>query len=900
MNKHIKKLSMLLLLFATATMAGFAQLTFDTDDTKATYILTSRDEAIVAYNADMTSVAVMANCEYTVETDGSTWFNVIVEETGNLTIYADYYYDTTDRSGTVTLTSADGTCVRTLTVTQTANSAVETLEGDYQITIASGTATNYQSGAGIEYAFDGDYSTIFHSSWYNTTMPFTLTFTFEEASHVDYMVYTPRQSGTNGNFGDIIIYYQVSGSSNWITLGEYSLDESSSATTILFGDDGVDNVTAVRIVVNTAATDSSSYYFVSAAEIEFYSYNTELNDLLSTLFADDVYSVLADGVTADALDTISNEFVSQLVYQLLSGDYETEYRVATYPCLLSVTALADSWNVSGKYYDQFSGVTGISFAPGTYAVAVAGLPSDKSITLKIVAWYNGIVGDSFDGGDPQVVTYSLRNGLNTITYDPESSCTFADGDYIDDYNGLGYIVYDDDDDPDAYDDITVHFINGTINGYLSEDKTNDEMNTLLKDAPNKFMDVVSNKVHAVWTANGLYSYCKAAVNGSSSSTKGYLQYMHILDSLITWEQRLIGFEKYDRVPENRTFAYVNYTYYMFQGTYGTSYRYDQESRILNCYTLMYNDNDAIWGLSHEWGHQHQMTPFFCWTGMTEVTNNMNSYYNVMKMGYTYSAHAASWPEARNIFFNDTYAGTTSSIRAAAYAKRSTWSSVSDFYDLCTEMADSTIASVSEDVTRGCNTHEVGVLYTLCPLIMQFVYFTENGVPDFGPDMYEALRQTDLTDDSGTVVGSTVEKSDGVDKYELLAAAQRNSVSGAYSQFTSTYPNSVWTTGKYLTSRGYLNNSIPFVLNYIRKVSRITGYNMFPYFEKWGYLRVIATYFQDYSYGWHIFTQDAYDEFKEDMQALVDDGTLKEMDDDLIETISYTEDWYQDAPDIPNE
>ena len=895
--KHIKYLGALLLL-AVATTGLKAQNVFDTDDAKASYILTAKDTVSLTYGSDLTTLAVMSNCDYTVSV-ADTWVNASVLATGSIVLYADYYYEVEDRYTTLTIEATDGSFTRTIVVVQTANDAVSSLQGDYQLTIASGTATSVQSGAEIKYAYDGDYSTIYHSSWYNTSMPITLTFTLSEASHVDYMVYTPRQSGTNGNFGDIEVWYLVSGSSTWILLGEYSLGESSNATTISFGDDGVDNVTAVKIVVNTAATDSSSYYFASAAEIQFYQYNTELAELLSTYFADDIYSVLADGVTEDDVPGITNDFVRQLVYQLLSGDYETEYRVASFPCLLSVSSLADSWNVSGKYYDQFAGVTGISFSPGSYAVAVSGLPDGKSATLKIVAWYNGVVGTNFDGGDPQTVSYSLHNGLNVIEYDPETSFTFADGDYSSDYDGLGYIVYDDDDDPDAYSDIDVHFINGTINGYLSEDKTNDEMSTILKNAPNKHMDVVSNKVHAVWTTSGLYSYCLAAVNGKSSSTKGYRQYMNVLDSLVTWEHRLIGFEKYDRVPDNRTFAYVNYTYYMFQGSLGVSFIYSQESRVLNCYTLIYNDDDAIWGLSHEWGHQHQMTPFFCWTGMTEVTNNLNSYYNIMMMGYTSSDKIDSWPTARNIFFKDTYANTSSSIRSAAYQNRSTWSSVSDFYSLCTAMADSTIYSVDDDVTKGCSTHDVGVLYTLCPLIMQFVYFTENGVPDFGPDMFEALRQTDATDDSGTVVGSTVEKSDGVDKYELLAAAQRNSVSGAYSQFTSTYPNSVWTTGKYLSKRGYTYNSIPFVLNYIRKVSRLSGYNLFPYYEKWGYLRVVASYIYDYSYGWHILTQDAYDEFKEDMQALVDDGTLKEMDDDLIETISYTDDWYQTRPDIPN-
>ena len=123
--------------------------------------------------------------------------------------------------------------------------------------------------------------------------------------------------------------------------------------------------------------------------------------------------------------------------------------------------------------------------------------------------------------------------------------------------------------------------------------------------------------------------------------------MNVLDSLIVWEHDVLGFTKYNLVPKNRTFAYVNYTYYMFQGGLGVSFHVDQESRVLNCNTLINRDDDAIWGLSHEWGHQHQLHPYFCWTGTTEVTNNVNSYYNVMKMGYRTSEGAVLRNEVDN-------------------------------------------------------------------------------------------------------------------------------------------------------------------------------------------------------------------------------------------------------------
>ena len=224
---------------------------------------------------------------------------------------------------------------------------------------------------------------------------------------------------------------------------------------------------------------------------------------------------------------------------------------------------------------------------------------------------------------------------------------------------------------------------------------------------------------------------------------------------------------------------------------------------------------------------------------------------------------------------------------------------SDFYDLCKEMEDDVIYALNDSVTRAVGVGDVSTNYVLCPFLMLYIYFGENGLPDLVPDWYQALRLTDRTDDSGNIIGSDVEKQDGVDKYELLAAAQNDNSESALTAFRQKYPNSVWTTGGYITTSkcSYTDNSIPFVLNFIRKVSRLTGYNLFPYFEYWGFLRIVATY--DTDEGWHLLTPTAYDEFKDDMQALVDDGNLQEMDDDLIHTISYTSAVFKTAPDFPN-
>ena len=352
------------------------------------------------------------------------------------------------------------------------------------------------------------------------------------------------------------------------------------------------------------------------------------------------------------------------------------------------------------------------------------------------------------------------------------------------------------------------------------------------------------------------------------------------------------------MPDNHTFAYVNYTYYMFQGGLGVSFHNDQERRVLNCNTIINNDDDCIWGLSHEWGHQHQMHPYFCWGGVAEVSNNVNSYANIMRMGYKKSDKINHWPNARKHFLEDNEFSTRtkySTGRKGAYDDREMFSWNSKLKQLCTAMEDSLIYPISENKLRGAHISDVGVGEVLCPIIMLYAYFTTHGKPDFAPDWYESLRQND--DENG----SQIEKQGEVDKYELIASAQNRNKNGKLAVLRSKFPTSTWVVNNYITTDHCdpYHNYSPFMLNWIRKVSRLSGYNLFPYFEQWGYLRTIAMKVGDYGNWYYLLTQDMYDEFKADMDALVESGELKTMPAGMIEAISNTPDMFQDKPTIAN-
>lgn len=843
----------------------------------------------ISYRERTLCYDVTATVPFEVSTD-QDWTSIIKGTDGTIYVHVDRNVLPTSRTANITFSNASNEVSETLVLTQGRDESVMELPNDIQVFSSSQTGTAPENGCDIKKTVDNNLGTIYHTRYsankfvVSPETPAILTYNFKNVEKIDYLVYHPRQDDTNnGNFREVEVYYKKQGDTEYTLYNKYDWKGNGAASIVKFDklEGGtLANPASIQFKVLTGQGD-----FASCAEMQFFVKNAASNNT-ADIFVDDIYSALKPGVTADDVDKITNPFFKGLATQMLAGTYKTEYRVAEYPCFLSYITLSDQWNAPGKYYDQMQGVTGINIAKGKHAVAVSGIPDGVTLTMKVVAWYSKEIerNDKGDlvGGGPVTYSYPLNNGINTI-------------DYQNDFDGLAYICYYADENPESYPNVKVHFINGEINGYLSPEKTNEEMLEICQNATNRCIDVYGKKVHSVWQAQGLKDYCKASDNRSL----GFRQYMNVLDSLIQWEHRLLGLEKYNRVPTNRTMAYVNYTYYMFQGGYGVSFKYDCEPRVLNCRTLMYNDDDAIWGLSHEWGHQHQMQPYFCWAGMSEVTNNMNSYYNIMAMGYTRSDKIGHWPAARRHFIEsgEQFVPTCDSKkpyyqRDEAYKNRSLYAYSDELYAMCEAMEDSVPPAVKDDPLKGIGLTETGVGEILCPFIMLYNYATyTKGLKDFGPDLYEALRQTD------EVNGSSVEKKSGIDKYELVASAQNENKNGKLAVLDEKFPNSCWAPrsgNNYITEEhcGRWENSTPYIFNFIRKTSRLLGYNLFPYYEKWGFLRQVALRVGDYGNKQIIITKKMYDEFKADMDALVTSGELKAMPDGMIEEISYTKDIFE--------
>ena len=179
---------------------------------------------------------------------------------------------------------------------------------------------------------------------------------------------------------------------------------------------------------------------------------------------------------------------------------------------------------------------------------------------------------------------------------------------------------------------------------------------------------------------------------------------------------------------------------------------------------------------------------------------------------------------------------------------------------------------------------------LGPYVNLMYYFERNGKPDLFPDMFEAMRQNDFEHGSSVEPGKTT-----VDKYELLVSIfNGNKAMGCNinktEQFKELFPNSCWTKEGYIdapagTTHNWERNSSPAIMNCIRKLSRICGYNLWSYFERYGVLTVCALEQGDYGIQYYIMTDDMYDEFKADMQALEDAGIIKPLTEEMRAEIS---------------
>ena len=469
--------------------------------------------------------------------------------------------------------------------------AGEDIEGDIKVKVVSGHDTSHQGEDAIEKSFDGDYTTLYHSSWSNggaNYFPITLTYNFAEASDVDYLIYYPRSTGYNGHFKEVEIQYSEDGSV-FTKLLDKDFEGSATATRVTF--DNTVRAKSFRFVVKSGAGDGQG--FASCAEMEFYAKNLNVFDY-STLFEDETCSNLKAGIMEADIENCKYPFFKNLAYYMFKDKYDRNFRVEDYKAFPNPDIQSETHKTNP--YSLLDNPTGISVKEGETLVVMVGDTHGQNIGMKV---QNLDVpgGDGFGG-----VTYPLYRGINKLTMTGK---------------GLVYVMYHTKtlEDAETAQPVKIHFASGTVNGYFDSQKEEHQgrWSELLGKATDKYFDVVGKYAHLTFETNDFRKY--VSTNGN--------ELIDLYDKIAHSEMQLLGLEKYDKMFKNRIYLNVMYHSFMYATAYHTAYNQSTMGDVCDPNVLK---TTGCWGPAHEIGHCNQTRPGVKWIGLTEVTNNIMSEY----------------------------------------------------------------------------------------------------------------------------------------------------------------------------------------------------------------------------------------------------------------------------------
>lgn len=478
----------------------------------------------------------------------------------------------------------------------------DSVKGDTKIIVSSADASSYQVKEGIENSYDGDFSTMYHSNYKNSGIhyfPITLTFNFTDADRIDYFVYTPRQSIKNGCFKEVEVLYKLQGQTDYTSYRSFDFGGSINASCISFSKPLIHPV-SIRFVVHSGSANSSAdgQGFASCMEMEFFKSEVGTDPAFS-IFADKLMTTLKPKVKRKQIDTISNLFVRALATQILSDRYSLDFRLADYKAYKNPSTIGAELHI-GDGYSNYENMTGIFLPIGKHVVIVDNLAEGKQLSL----WIPRLTTKDYWGVEN--VSFVLKNGINVINNTS--------------WDGLAYLNYYSE-TPEKENVVKVHFPLASVNGYFDVTKHKDEdFNRMLDNAVSPIFDCRGRHIQVMYPVSAFKKYAYG---------RG-VELINNYDSLVTRQYRIMGFEKYKKVPDNRILARVNHAYYMYRDEDGVSYINDVMMNVADPDVVI--SGDPCWGFSHEVGHVHQLQPYFNWGGMGETSNNLVTMYVIRSFG----------------------------------------------------------------------------------------------------------------------------------------------------------------------------------------------------------------------------------------------------------------------------
>ena len=539
----------------------------------------------------------------TLSNKGDDWLTALVEN-GKMTIICERSFTERVRSSVLTLMYDDNhKCNITISQEAAPSSA------DKLIKVIGGEATSEETQGKdtdknpltLEMSYDGNKKTYFNSAFGQVSYPFSIRYELEKGLTLNSIVYTPRTDSGNkwGSFDQFTVEVSTADKpDDFVKIGDYARGNGVHTPFTIKLSSPVEDAKFVRFIITKAYEDR-----VSCAEMEFYEASSNKFDP-AAIFADNMGLQLKAGVTEKQIKQIPNEYLKELGLALLSGNYESAYRLADYRPYQNPPVMATR-NKTSKYSLR-DNPTGIyAKADETLAVFVGDIYGGGKVSMPIQV---------LNGGYNNSKTYELSEGYNEITVE---------------VGGLIYILNHVNDDiplrlEDADNDqkrnieaktVKVHFANGKVNGYFDIQKNKESDWAQIRDnAKYQEIDVLGEYSHLTWRISDFKKY-------NTEITKT----IENLDRLVYLEEEFMGLVKYDKMFNNRMHFSIDYK---AKSPNASDYRtvYNAGDYYAEPFCKPENFPTRCWGPAHEVGHCNQTRPGLKWSGLTEVSNNIMSLF----------------------------------------------------------------------------------------------------------------------------------------------------------------------------------------------------------------------------------------------------------------------------------
>ncbi|WP_352421384.1 M60 family metallopeptidase [Proteiniphilum sp.] len=627
-----------------------------------------------------------------------------------------------------------------------------------------------EPGSQVEKIADGkrDADTeIFHTLWSGIPrQPVIIEAGLEgSGKRLDKIILSPRGSGFNGVIKTAEVWVMEKGTYHKVA----DLNAGRSNTPVhLELDNPVKNPEKIKLVITDAYRErrSRDAYMVSLGELECVmlpadAITTPRLIEESNVFADLTGTKLKPNVRRKEIGRLKIPALRNLATQLYDEKYGPGLRLADYTPCLDPVVLGGQMRI-GDGFSKYEGITGIVLDKGENIVFV-GETSGAEITLIVPEWTRRAPEGVKPEQDPagwglKSEAFRLQEGPNLIRLEKE---------------GHAYIQYFTDDSPENHPPIAVHFLTGKVNGYfdITRGDTDSDFNALLENAVSPIMDMRGKHIQVAFPVDSLKRF---------TWNRG-VELLQNFDSIVALQRHFIGWDKEGLSPENRVLARINYHYYMFRDGDGVAY-IDWAMRLVADPESIVK-GDPCWGFSHELGHVLQMRPQLTWGGMTEVSNNILTLYSTTTLGNrSRLSEQGIYAKARETILDK---------------------GISYLYFLGKDVSSSQYGGDGN----------TDVFHRLVPFWQLHLYFTEQGYPDFYPDLMIAMRQQ-----------------------EPLGGGDRG--------------------------KDYLN-----MLEFCRLACEVSQTDLTDFFERWGFFYVGDIQVNDYGFYHYTVSQDDVDAVKRNIAAM---------------------------------